>query len=331
MNDNYDMTSNQELAAWDEWKKICSVEACNETNRHYLRRRVIKSIRELLVRCKAIDDYDHTGRPGANGIIDDNDIVSNFDLFMAYKDGAPVDIGMDRLKPAETPTGTNGERKEYKQYKDFIWKKVADSNDPPMQVLNGKLLGPMGIVNDVCKWLITRNFMAQEETETKTGKKVKRFVYHQRLDRPQGETGTSTIGDLLPDKTITTPDQAATLSDSELELSVGELISSLSNDEKAVLLAMLCAMNISAPELCAAIGRKKSATSQFALKIKERLMTWLQDNNAQSLLDIRFFAMLSATLRAELAKNKPISPAMQDFLASVKNLQDCQLSPDCRG
>lgn len=41
-----------------------------------------------------------------------------------------------------------------KAWKDFVWDAVARSDDPPLKVINGKLIGPQGVINQVVEdWL----------------------------------------------------------------------------------------------------------------------------------------------------------------------------------
>jgi DNA-binding transcriptional regulator YbjK len=310
MSESYDLNVAQELAAWDQWKERCAVATCDKSPQHYLRRRVIKALRRRL----------QQNGVGTQGIIDDNDIVSDFDLYMAHKDGAPVEIGINKRDTTAPSANSGGERKDYKKHKDFIWKKLVDSADPPMKVLNGVLLGPRGMVNDICAWMIKRHFMAHAEriAHHESGKIFNYFKYAQHLDAPVNEEEASSLSDFLADDAMPSADQAAALSDSELQMAVKELVSSLTDDEKAVLLAKLYRMNITAPELCALIGRQKSAMSDFARKLEQKLKNWLQDNEAESLLNSSFYELLCATLLANLTQKQPLSKAMEEFLGCIK-------------
>ncbi|NMA44961.1 MAG: hypothetical protein GX945_00210 [Lentisphaerae bacterium] len=318
MSDNDCLSSEQEMAAWDKWKEICFIDGCPDAERTYLRRRVIYSMRELLLKKRAISNLAQFD----DALVNDDDIVTAFDLFMAYKDGAPVDIGITRRSAPDTPPDAAKGRSAYTRHKEHIWKKMLASSDPHLKVLNGKLLGPMGIIQDVSDWLIEKYFPAykKRKVQEETGKYIRRFEYCTSMDSPLTEDSDSTLGDLLVDDSIVTPDQAAAGSAHEFGEVAQRLLGILDNSEKAILLALLCEMNCSAPELCAALGRQKSAACEMAGKLKQRLHDWLADNDAETLWDMDFYKILVAALVADLRQQKPQTKDMKDFLATITQL-----------
>jgi hypothetical protein len=44
-----------------------------------------------------------------------------------------------------------------KNYKDYTWEKKAQSSDPPLKVIRGKLIGPTGIINAVAEYYLWLN------------------------------------------------------------------------------------------------------------------------------------------------------------------------------
>lgn len=313
MNDSDDLSSEQELAAWDKWKEICFIGGCPEEARTYLRRRVIYAMRELL---KKIGSEDH------NVQVNGDDIVMAFDLFMAYKDGAPVDIGVARRSASGSPPDSAKGRSAYTQHKDYIWHKMLASSDPPMKVLNGKLLGPQGIIMDVCEWLIKKHFMVFQKTKVDkvTGERKRRFGFYTSLDAPLTDDSDTTSGENQASDIFPAPDQAAAESELELEQIAQKLLGTLKVDEKTVLLAMLSNMNCSAPELCAALGRQKSASCQLASRLTQRLRSW-NNSDAEVPWGMSFYTTLVAALYAELRQQKSQTQGMKDFLATIERLQ----------
>ena len=61
---------------------------------------------------------------------------------------------------------------ESKCYKDFVWDKVANSPDPPLKVIRGKLTGLGGFVTRVVVEDIFREMGARKTTDKETGKDV---------------------------------------------------------------------------------------------------------------------------------------------------------------
>ena len=48
-----------------------------------------------------------------------------------------------------------------KAWKDFVWKAVAESEDPPLKVIIGKLLGRLGVINQIVEDWLLANYSAR--------------------------------------------------------------------------------------------------------------------------------------------------------------------------
>ena len=117
------------------------------------------------------------------GIPERRDLVQRFDVAVVVRD--------------ET-------NKEDKSYKDFIWGKVAESSDPPLQVIRGKLTGPTGFATRIVVEDIFREMGARKTTDKETGKAVWRFpveykdpVGHEGSDVDAGDNPILAIGESL--------------------------------------------------------------------------------------------------------------------------------------
>ncbi len=67
-----------------------------------------------------------------------------------------------------------------KAWKDFVWDAIADSDDPPLKVIIGKLLGDHGVINDVVKDWLLANYACRFEG--------KMLVFHKSRDAEIKET-----------------------------------------------------------------------------------------------------------------------------------------------
>lgn len=310
--DNITLTPSQELAAWDEWKDICFVDGCPPWARNYLRRRIIDKMTLLLQR---------TGvAVGANTLLDDDEMISLFDQFLAYKDNAPVGIDRGRRTPA--PVSDGRARQQFKQHKDYVWGKKAASSDPPMKVLNGKLLGPCGVIMDVIDWVLEKHCPGHFVTyrDPKTGKRIKRFKSSTSLHKPINDSQTEmTLEESLADKRLASPDEQVMHSASELQAIYSNLMEILSRQEQVVLLAYFLQIKASAPCVCAAIQRQKSAACAMLNGVQRKLSAWSQcETTAMSAPTLETYHALCKLLFTALSL-KPTAEE-QDFLEYAKRI-----------
>ena len=265
--DNATLPPNQELAAWDEWKDTCFVDGCSPWARNYLRRRIVDKMTRLLKR-KGV-------AVGAGTLLDDDELIALFDQFLAYKDNAPVGIDRGRRTPAPACDGRS--RHEFKEHKDHVWGKMAASSDPPMKVLNGKLLGPRGVIVDVIDWVLEKHCPGHVVTcrDPKTGKTLEWFQDSRSLHEPVNDSQTEiTLGDTLADDRFAPPDEQAMHSATELQAVYSSLVEALSRQEQVVLLALLLRINASAPCICEAIQRRESTACNMRNKVLQKLLAW---------------------------------------------------------
>ena len=59
--------------------------------------------------------------------------------------------------------GDEAKLRKKKAWKDFVWQSVAASDDPPLQVIMGKLLGRSGVINQIVEEWLLSNFSCRQE------------------------------------------------------------------------------------------------------------------------------------------------------------------------
>jgi hypothetical protein len=135
------------LQAWCEWKEICSIGGCNEAFRFVLANEVKgafeRKLRALL---------------GASfGMVSSSELDANC---LAHE----FDCGI--IEKAELA-------KTKKNYKDYVWLSIRESDDPPLKVIRGLLLGPRGLINEIVEnWLKSNGWVISSRKDPATGKRT---------------------------------------------------------------------------------------------------------------------------------------------------------------
>lgn len=124
--------NNRELTAWNEWKSICWILGCSPENREILKKLVKNKYNELI-----------RNRLGFSINETDEDIANDFDnAIREAKDSPRID--------RRTKTGDGEYRRRKKKYwKNTVWEAVSESNDPPLKIIRGKILGEKGFINEI--------------------------------------------------------------------------------------------------------------------------------------------------------------------------------------
>lgn len=124
--------NNRELTAWNEWKSICWILGCSPENREILKKLVKNKYNELI-----------RNRLGFSINETDEDIANDFDnAIREAKDSPRID--------RRTKTGDGEYRRRKKKYwKNTVWEAVSESDDPPLKIIRGKILGEKGFINEI--------------------------------------------------------------------------------------------------------------------------------------------------------------------------------------
>lgn len=115
------LSSNVEIDCWNQWKLKCAVFRCDDQTQEYLSREIWGKFYWF---SKSI------------GLVPPSmkDAITEFDSYLI-----------------EREYGEGG--REPKRWKNVIWKAMEESKDPPMKIINGKLLGRHGVLwNVVRRW-----------------------------------------------------------------------------------------------------------------------------------------------------------------------------------
>jgi hypothetical protein len=117
--------NDRELAAWNEWKQVCQIMRCSDENSSALVERMYKSSKASL------EKFLYASNP-------------NWEEEFA-KEGWGQEIG--RCFDAYIREGVENEKK--KNYKDFIWLKIEERNDPPLKIIRGQLTASNSVLSNV--------------------------------------------------------------------------------------------------------------------------------------------------------------------------------------
>lgn len=132
------------LSAWNEWKEICFVLGCEQDNQLLLAKGIIKAYQRKF---QAIFKHNFTK------------IIPEFIKF-THNEKINDDIRkwqfwvdhFDNYLVAKITAEQNS-----KDYKNYIWNKIAESNDPPLKLISGKLLGEKGLINAIAEKYLKEN------------------------------------------------------------------------------------------------------------------------------------------------------------------------------
>ncbi|MDY0176600.1 MAG: hypothetical protein WCS95_05885 [Lentisphaeria bacterium] len=276
-------TPEQELEAWGAWKEICFVDGCPPAQTAYLRRRLLHKMHRELRGYAAYHDR--------KGLLCDDELVIEFDLYMAYKDGL--------TDPKESMP-----RRNFTQYKDRLWQQMEDSQDPPMQVLNGKLLGPKGMIRDVLRVVLRKHYDLRPES--KLGEEMqagKRFL-HRALnlqDRISTEAGQEGSWETLLEADQADPALRSETLQKELQLALEAVLADFEDSHCLLLYANLQQVSLADEAVCEALDCAKSTCYNLFEQAKDKLQVWRRENpRAGGQCDFELFELLTTLLKKRL-------------------------------
>ncbi len=280
--------NNRALEAWNEWKTVCSILGCSKENSLILAKLVGDSFRQKLA------SVIHNPYP----VDDIQTCALAFDMGIIEKASFP---GIDKR--------TGLERKK-KNYKDVAWQKTEKSSDAPLRVIHGVLIGPHGIINDIVK-----SYVEKEYGYDWLNSEGKRFlVHHQSINVPmEGRDGsTAEWGDFIND--LCTPPEE--LDDSDLEI-IDEEVKKFSIQQAAVFLADMVDLAMTDETLLDFIDKGKTWASDERNAMRRELASFLKAN---------FYAELHITVLKQM-KNKfflklTAEKRATEFLSVVKQRYD---------
>ena len=144
----------EELRAWDEWKKICAVDGCTPESRRTLVDIIGKAFKRK-VTCKVpwITDAMLGARMGVGGDELLSALATEFDTRVLCR--AEVD-SPDRRFDTES-----GRTRQKKKYKNIVWDAIPNGSDEKLKIIRGMLLGKenhASAMNDIADDFICEEF-----------------------------------------------------------------------------------------------------------------------------------------------------------------------------
>lgn len=152
-------------------------------------------------------------------------------------------------------------------YKDYIFHLISEYDDPPLQIINGKILGKKsGYIIDLTKAYIRSNF----QVTVQNGK----IHVLDSLDRAIDENGETLLKDVVPGS----QDDDAVENDSDgIRVLYRRL--DLSREEKIILVALSYKTAISNPALLNVLGFKKEASQNKLNGVRKKMLQYRDDLN----------------------------------------------------
>ena len=148
----------RKLTAWNAWKEVCWVHGLGKprgdlpiVGTEADERLLAQSIRNAFLRKLTPFKEQLADSKGNIALLTDLDCAQEFDnALIEYektdrRDKRFLDDGQIHLK-------------QKKAWKDFVWASIAASDDPPLKVINGQLLGSKGVINQVVEDWLLANF-----------------------------------------------------------------------------------------------------------------------------------------------------------------------------
>ena len=152
-------TEGEQLRAWNAWKDVCFVHGVGKSqgdlppigtdkDEECLVALITKAFKDKLFPFMPLLANIDDGKSSLDAL----DCAQEFDdSLVAYK--LSETPGHERYKKGHY--GERGYERKAKAWKDSVWAAVAASDDPPTKVINGKLIGPRGVINQVVEdWLL---------------------------------------------------------------------------------------------------------------------------------------------------------------------------------
>ena len=230
--------NDRELVAWNEWKQVCQILKCSEENSAILVDRMYKSSRKALEKLLSFSNPNWEGEFTKEGW--GQEIGESFDAYIRE--------------------GVENEKK--KNYKDFIWLKIEEGNDPPLKIIRGQLTASRSVLSNVIE-----KFVVEKGLVVGVSKHIS--ANSSSLDERIGEEEDSCRKvDLLSFEPASLPD----IPEEEKVEFANRFKELFSSSECVILLAYFKRIAFTDPIVEAAAGVKKSRVGKMLENLLERLV-----------------------------------------------------------
>ena len=279
--------NNAILKAWDEWKVICSVSGCSQDNSTLLISEIGNAFRRKMFSITS-ESLHILGTEGED--IQGSRYNEENQLY-AHE----FDVGIEKAKSPDKNKRT-GEDRQIKYYKDIAWSAVENSDDPPLKVIRGMLLGGEGNhaapLNAIVGEFLEANFGYKLDGNT-----IKYYPPESLQTKVEGEDGgTAELGDFI--EALCIPSE---LSSADKEFLDKEIPRHFSYQDAAIILACDVKLALTNSTLLDFIGVQKTQAYAFLDDVKRRLGHLLEESfdedmwsPALSYIKNLFFMMLKA-------------------------------------
>lgn len=304
-----ELTEQQKLEAWCEWKKWCSV--LRVKNPCPTDEEIADGKADMLSSDVRKRYYEYLGNDIIRGAIPDGD--SDYRRWLQYQDErndflSCFDLFMKSEKKSETEEFAG----RSVTYKDYIFHKMQNSSDPPLKVLHGKITGPRGYIRDIIKDYIIRN----QATISKIPNSDAFLAVSNKVsaDERINEDSGLTYGDMLSS------------SDRNIEgyidpAEVQTFCAALSQTEKAIMVAVSNNIALDSPELQTLTGLKKTSLYEVMNRLMVRLRFALRNAGMSTREESgRFMESVTEFIFSSLSAEKTALP----FLKLVQKTQQCR-------
>jgi len=220
------------LTAWNEWKEMCAVGRCAQSNQECLRGAIKMAWLNKLKSCIAPES---TTLESAMA-----HCVEEFDAAI-WERKAP--------RRGENAKAFLASNPRDKTYKSFVWFLAARSNEPALKVIRGKLTGEKGLINEIVLNYLQHNELAL--MEERSGRRM----------TPASEEERESMCKGLEDSVSPSPGSSTMEAEANADLAVQ--VDQLTVRDAALALATSCDMPVSHPSLLACAGCKKSALFEY--------------------------------------------------------------------
>ena len=164
------------LAAWNSWKEVCWVAGIGKSldgkkaigtseQANILRTEIERGFR------RKIDPFwNQLANESGNSVLDDLDYADVFDnKIVEYET-------VDRVDKRSSVYADSTRIRKKKAWKDFVWSSVAASEDEPLKVIRGKLIGKEGVINQIVEEWLMENYSCVTVKDKATGKEILKFA-----------------------------------------------------------------------------------------------------------------------------------------------------------
>lgn len=274
--------NDKELVAWNEWKQVCQILKCSEENSAILVDRMYKSSRESLEKLLYASN-------------------SNWEDEFS-KEGWGQEIG--RYFDAYIREGVENEKK--KNYKDFIWLKIEEGNDPPLKIIRGQLTASKSVLSNVLEKFVKEKGLV---VGVKDHYSTSSFSLNEKIGDEEDSVEKIDTLHFVPASLPDIPEEEKV----EFAHRFKEMFSS---SECVILLAYFKRIAFTDPIVEAAVGVKKSRAGKMLENLLERLMPLQKEfkSLAYEYGQVAVADMVVNILKEQIKAEKSLS----EFLLRVK-------------